>query len=102
MSTAPVPRAAGLPREVENTLALKHARGGKPLLSGKGPWCPNLRPQDLIWRFPTQDQRVGGLGISCGELGYGMGVRHCSESFEFGIWGLRCETWGIEFEESRL
>lgn len=34
VSTAPVPRAAGLPGEVRNTMALRHALGGKSLLSG--------------------------------------------------------------------
>lgn len=102
MSTVPVPRAAGLPGEVGNTLALRHALGGRSLLSEQGTWCPNLGPQDLIWVFPTQHQRVGDLGVRCGGLGYSMGVRHHSERFGFGVWGLRCRTGELELEDFGL
>lgn len=89
MNTALVPRAAGLPGEVGNTLALRHVQGGRTLLSGQGVWC-------LIWRFTIHHQRVGGLGVRCRRLGYSIGVRQCSESSGFGVWSPRC---GLQFED---
>lgn len=31
-----------------------------------------------------------------------MGVTHCSEIFEFGVWGPSSGTWGLEFEDLGL
>ena len=102
MSTAPVPRAAGQPGEVGNTLALRRALGGRPLFSGQGTWYTNLGARDLIWRFPALHRRVGGLGVRCGGLRYSMGIRHFSERFGLGVQGPRCGTWGLEFEDFGL
>lgn len=58
VSTAPVPRAAGLPGEVGNTLALRHVRQVSVIWAGN--MCPNLGPQDLIWRFQIRHQKSWG------------------------------------------
>lgn len=56
VNTALVPRAAGLPGEVGNTLALRHVQGGRTLVIWAGEWC-------LLWRFTIHHQRVRRLKI---------------------------------------